>query len=168
MGRILIIAIVINLIISLTVGIAASIVEKTSLYFIYVGMLLFGSMFFPLLIATGLYFLIKHRLKKNYDWKGVVIYSFILLIVIQLGLIIWSMLAIIRYNLGFSRFTIQNIIDDYKKEFSGFFLITIFYCNLCKIFMWRILHLSVTISLNIIAPNSIIMRRLQTHSIQVN
>ena len=126
MGRILIITIIIDLIISLTIGIIASFVERAPLYFIYIGMLILGSYFVPILIATALFFLVKRGLKRSYNFRNLIFYSFLLFFVIQLGLLIWSMLDVIRYNLGFSGFTIQRVISDYNREFARYILVTIF------------------------------------------
>ena len=120
------ITIIIDLIISLTIGIIASIVERVPFYFIYIGMLIFGGYFIPILIATALFFLLKRGLKRRYNFRNIIYYSILLFFVIQFGLLIWSMLDVIKYNLGFSDFTFQSVIVDYNKEFARLILVTIF------------------------------------------
>ena len=122
----MIIAIIVNLIIGLTIGIATSLVEKEALLFIYVTIHLFGNFFIPLIIASALYFFIKKYFKQMSGLLGVVAYSALLFIVIQAGLFFWSMLDVIVYNSGFENFTLKNIISDYNREFARLLLVIIF------------------------------------------
>lgn len=117
--RILKVAVLVNFFISLVVGLAASFAEREPLYFLYVGILLFGSLFFPLIIASCLHYFIDKKINTHASFMNFLLQSVILIVAFQIGLVIWTIIEVVL------DFTLENAVNHYNREFGSMFWLTV-------------------------------------------
>jgi hypothetical protein len=114
------VAVLVNLFISLVIGVSASFAEKEPFYFIYIGMLLFGSLFVPLIIASALYYFIARKMKAQAVLASRLLQPATLFVAIQIGLLIWAALEVALDD------SLKNIMNHYNREFGRMFWLTVF------------------------------------------
>jgi hypothetical protein len=100
--------------------VSASFAEREPFYFVYIGILLFGSLFFPLIIASALYYFIARKIKAQAVLASRLLHSVTLFVVIQIGLLIWATLEV-ALDAGQ-----KNIMNHYNREFGRMFWLTVF------------------------------------------
>ena len=83
----------------------------------YKSFIIFGGYFFPILIASTLYyFVIRKRFQNSSGTATFFLQTVLLFIIFQLGLLIWAALDVMNSQ-GFFSLTIAAILADYQKEF---------------------------------------------------
>ncbi len=91
-------------------------------YALYAGILTFGNIFLPTLGAVLIYITINGKTTIVKKIEKIIIQAALLSCIFSLGLIIWS-----AAEAGLTRsFTIDDIINVYISEFSGFLPVAIF------------------------------------------
>lgn len=118
--QILTVAIIVDVFISFVIGVSASFSEREPLYFIYVGILLFASLFFPLVIASALYHFIATRMNNRPFLVNLFLQSISLFVIIQFSLALWALLEVL------SDFSSKKVISHYNQEFGKMFWLTFF------------------------------------------
>ena len=83
----------------------------------YKTFLILGGYFFPILIASALYyFVIRKRFQSASGITAFFLQAVLLFIIFQAGLFVWAALNVMNYH-GFFSLTIAAILSDYQKEF---------------------------------------------------
>lgn len=82
--------------------------------FLYIGLFLFGNLFFPTLIGVLVYQLLKFKLPFINSPQKFIQHILSLILVFTIALTAWTIFDVI------DDFTFENLKDDFKNQFLGF------------------------------------------------
>ncbi|HEX2606295.1 MAG TPA: hypothetical protein VHK91_02905 [Flavisolibacter sp.] len=105
-------------------GLFAGIMEAEIGVGLYYGLLISGSMFFPIMIFVALYhLLLSRRLNLSNLWLRFTVKSLSLILFSFIGLFVWAILEYLVLN-G-SKFDLSWVLNDYQHEYLGYMPIAI-------------------------------------------
>lgn len=107
-------------------GITAVIIYKDFSYFFYIGILMIGSIFVPIIIAEFLYELVSRKITIKNNFLKFISEVTVLIILFIVAFIFWSIFDLIIDYSGFEGLTIENIKMDFRKEFKGYIPFSVF------------------------------------------
>lgn len=114
------VAVLVNILISLVLGVSALVVVHEPFYFIYIGLSLFGNLFFPLLVASALHYLVWTKTGYKASVRGFLLHSFVLFASLQIILMVWAALEVVW------DFSLENVAKHYNQEFGKMLWLTAF------------------------------------------
>ena len=88
---------------------------------VFAAMMVFGCIFFPVLIATFLFQIIKQRVRSKSTLRTFLLRVGALLLVLVIGIFVW-----IVADVAFSELSWESFKTDYETQFSGFMVIGVF------------------------------------------
>lgn len=110
----------------LTFGIFTLFEELSFRYFLYVTIMISGSLIVPVFLGVLIYEFVKRWVNENGGWLNFIFRVIIFGTLVQVAMVVWAILDVILYYGDFSGLTIENIIKDYKKEFLPYMLVVVF------------------------------------------